>query len=63
MISVKKPENLAMLGCAHLLFGSLEFPREKVKRVPVMIPALPHHGKPMIGAIITGHSIRNMMKK
>jgi hypothetical protein len=63
MIPVKKPERLAMSGRTHLLFGALEFPIEKVKRVPVMIPTLPHHGKPMVGTIVPGHRIRNMMKK
>lgn len=28
-----------------------------------MFPALPHHGKAVVGTIVSGHRIRDMMKK
>ena len=54
---MKNSKYLTMTGLAHSFFSSFKFPIEKVKRDPVMLPALPHHGKAVIGTIVSGHRI------
>ncbi|OGX06859.1 MAG: hypothetical protein A3G87_01520 [Omnitrophica bacterium RIFCSPLOWO2_12_FULL_50_11] len=56
-------KRLTMTRLAHARLGSLEFPIEKVEGHPVMFPTLPHPSQAMIGTVVSGHRIRDMMKK
>lgn len=60
---MKLLKRLTMMRATHPLFGPSEFPIKEVKGEAVIIPTLPHHGKPMIRTVISGHCIGDMMKE
>ena len=62
-VSLQQTQSPTGLRRPHAQLRPPEGPIQRIKGIAVIRPALSHLGQPVIGAVIPGHCIRNVMKE